>query len=473
MPKREDSFAKNLFFAFLAQALSLVLSACVSLILPKFLGIEAYGYWQLFLFYSSYVGFFHFGLNDGVYLKFGGTAYRDMDKRLIGAQFRFGMAFQSVLALGTALACLKFVPDEARQIVWIATATYLLLYNASLYLGYVFQAANETKLYSISVIIDKCFFMAAIVFLLVGGARSFQTYAVLYLISKAVSLVYCLIKGREIVFAPRLPATVAAAESLDSIRIGVNLMLANIASMLIMGIGRFFIDQVWGIEAFARFSLSLQLTSFFLQFIAQVSIVLFPALRRFDPDRLKDFYGLTGDALSLILPVALVLYAPAKAILSLWLPGYQESLASMALLMPMCLFDGKMQMLFNTYFKVLRRERVLLAVNLASMLLSALLALIGVYVLKNIYFVIVSMVVAVAFRSAISEVYLAGLLGRKAGRDVVVEAIMAAVFMLLNWCLPPGTAFAAFGAIYAAFLLFNRGRVMRVVEAFRRAPKPT
>jgi O-antigen/teichoic acid export membrane protein len=314
--------------------------------------------------------------------------------------------------------------------------------------------------------------MAAIVALLIGGARNFQVYVVLYLISKMISLVYCMIRGREIVFAPRLPLSKAAEESLDSMKIGVNLMLANIASMLILGIGRFFIDQAWGIEAFARFSLSLQLTGFFLQFIAQVSIVLFPALRRFDPDRLKDFYGLIGDVLSLILPLVLLMYTPVKFVLARWLPQYQESLASMALLLPICLFDGKMQMLFGTYFKVLRRERALLAINLMSMLLSALLALAGVYVLKNLYFVIISMVVAVAFRSAVSEIYLARLLGRKAGRSVVMEALLTVAFMLLTWFLPPGWAFAAFSALYAAFLALNRDRVKRVAAAFRKTTKP-
>ncbi len=466
------AFVRNLSFAFAAQAISLLLSALTTLLLPRFLGVEAYGYWQLFLFYASYVGFFHFGLNDGVYLKFGGTPYRDMDKRSIGAQFRFGMAFQSIIALGAALVCLKLTPDGARRFVWIATAVYMLLFNATLYLGYVFQAANETRLYSISVIIDKCFFMAAIAALLLSGARDFQTYVVLYLAAKAVSLGYCLVRGREIVFAPRMRAADAAAESLASIRIGANLMLANIASMLILGIGRFFIDRAWGIEAFARFSLSLQLTSFFLQFISQVSIVLFPALRRLETDRQKEFFGLAGDALGLILPAVLLLYAPARVVLGLWLPRYQESLAGMALLLPICLFDGKMQMLYSTFFKVLRRERALLAVNLASMLLSALLAVIGVHILKNLHFVILSMVASVAFRSLVSEVYLSRLMRRKVGLNAAAEVGLAAGFMLLSWYLPPWHAFFAYGALYAVFLWCGRGRARRVAAALRAAPGP-
>ena len=61
---------------------SLIASALVILIIPKLIGVEEYGYWQLYLFYSSYVGFLHFGWNDGIYLRFGGEDYNNLDKNL-------------------------------------------------------------------------------------------------------------------------------------------------------------------------------------------------------------------------------------------------------------------------------------------------------------------------------------------------------------------------------------------------------
>lgn len=70
--KEKSAFIKNILYAFLAQGIALFLSVLMSLIVPKILGVEQYSYWQLFIFYTGYVGFFHFGLNDGVYLRLGG-----------------------------------------------------------------------------------------------------------------------------------------------------------------------------------------------------------------------------------------------------------------------------------------------------------------------------------------------------------------------------------------------------------------
>ena len=41
-------------------------------------------------------------------------------------------------------------------------------------------------------------------------------------------------------------------DSIASVRVGIKLMLANLSSMLILGIARVVIDSVWGIETFGQ-----------------------------------------------------------------------------------------------------------------------------------------------------------------------------------------------------------------------------
>jgi hypothetical protein len=67
-----NTLARNIAVAFLAQGVSFFASIAMSLLVPKVLGVETYGYWQLFGFYASYSGFFMLGLNDGIYLIEGG-----------------------------------------------------------------------------------------------------------------------------------------------------------------------------------------------------------------------------------------------------------------------------------------------------------------------------------------------------------------------------------------------------------------
>lgn len=103
------SLASNAIIAFLSQGVSLVVSMIMSLMVPKVLGVESYGYWQLFIFYASYCGFFHFGLNDGVYLIEGGKGRADIDKKSINSQFCFLVAMQSLIGLSIGVATFYFV----------------------------------------------------------------------------------------------------------------------------------------------------------------------------------------------------------------------------------------------------------------------------------------------------------------------------------------------------------------------------
>ena len=129
------SLASNLSIAFLAQGVSLVLSITMSLLVPKVLGVDEFGYWQLFLFYTSYVGFFHFGLNDGVYLLNGGRVRCELDKRSVNSQFWFGAAFQCVFAGIILSSSLGGGFGDQRGFVLAVTALFLVLNNASGYLG--------------------------------------------------------------------------------------------------------------------------------------------------------------------------------------------------------------------------------------------------------------------------------------------------------------------------------------------------
>ena len=107
------------------------------------------------------------------------------------------------------------------------------------------------------------------------------------------------------------------------------------------------------------------------------------------------------------------------------------------------------------------------------MALSFALSLFGVLVIHNLYFVIVSIVVTVAFRSVASEIYLGRLLGQKAVGDILMEISLAAAFMLLSWFLPPLESSAIFALLYAAFLFVNRKRAVRAIKALRKVPKST
>lgn len=459
-------FFKNLMTAFLAQGISLLVSVLMSFLIPKFLGVTEYSYWQLFIFYTSYVGFFHFGFNDGIYLRLGGKKFDELDYQNIGTQFKLLFIFQCFISAIVIFVASFTKTNPERHFIWIATGLYLLLSNITTCWGFLFQAVNKTKIFSISTIIDRVFVLASILFLLWQKQKSFRPYVVAYEMSKLFSLAYCTWMARKIVCAKLISIRKALREMWLNISVGIKLTIANIMSMLIIGIGRLIIDNVWGIESFGKISFSLSLTNFFLVFIQQVSIVLFPALRMTEEAQQKKIYNTLRIYLGLFLPVVFIAYFPLKLFVSWWLPQYNESLKYFALLLPLCTFDGKMQMLCNTYLKVLRQEKKLMQFNVCAFGVSLCMSAFSGYVLNSLTGIVVSMVLAIMFRSVVSEIFLAKKMEINIGRLLVQEIAIVLIFVLSAWYCNEAIAFFVVLITYGIFVFFNRENIKLIPGHF-------
>ena len=458
---------KNMLYAFTAQGISLLMSLTVSLIIPKFLGVTEYSYWQLFLFYASYLGFFHFGLNDGLYLRKGGEQYEQLDFDSVGTQLKVAFGFHCLVAVAIIVASLMLEADGNRRFIWICVALYLPVYNAVAFFNVLFQAVNRIKLYSIVFSIDKAFIILSVIILLLAGYRSFTWYILAYVAGLALTLLYCTWRAREIICSRLMPLHRILPEIRANIACGIKLMLSNIASILIVGIGRFIVDQIWGIAAFGKFSLAIAISSIFLLFINQLGNVLFPALKNTNEQNMKKFYDFSRELIGLLFAAVFLAYMPIKYLLGLWLPQYGESLPYLALLLPLCTYDGKMNMLCMTYFKVLRKEKQLLQINILSIAVSLVLSLIGGYWLKDIYCVVLAMVVVVAFRSIIAEILLARLMGASVTKNLIADFLLAAIFMTCTWFISPVGGFLAYAAVFALYLVVNRSVLQRLSASIR------
>ncbi len=424
----------NLIYSFSAQIISICLSISMSLIIPKILGVEDFGYWQLFLFYINYVGFFHFGITDGMYLKNGGIEYDKLDKKSISSQFYMLVLFQIILVLLFSVLSYFFINDELRKCIIIFTGIYMIIANMNWYLGYVFQATNRVKLYSISVMIDKIIFLLFIIIAVAFKFKNLIAYIAFYIFTTFCALIFSICNSKEILLTKPYYLKKSYKIAFASARDGIKLTLSSVSSLLILGVGRFLVDRVWGIEAFGKFSFALSLTNFFLLFISQISIVLFPTLRQVNTDVAKKLYNKFNTYLDSLLPGIYVLYIPIKMLLELWLPQYSISLMYLSILLPICIFDGKTQMINNTYFKVLRKEKKLLKINLITVLISTILSLISIFIIKNINFVIIGMLLAICIRSIMGEVYLSNEMQVKSDlKNLFLIIIISILFIIYNF----------------------------------------
>ena len=428
---RKDIFS-NIFIAISAQTVSLVMSFLVAFVLPKILNVEAYSFWQLFMFYISYVGLLHFGVNDGVYLKYGSLDFDKMNKESVAGQFHILLLMQILLVVILSLVTINSKMDISRSNVCIYAIFYILLFNLSNYLSYILQAANLTRLYSYSVLIDKLFFIFTLIILMCFKSDHFNVYILFYLIGRGLCLAYCMMKCRRLIFVKITSYTEAWHELLDSMSVGIKLTLSAIASMLILGIGRFAIDMHWGIVLFGQISFAISLSYFMLTFIQQIGMVFFPILKRVDCNRQKIIYNYMYMFCFFILPLMYILIIPLKNVIAHWLPQYSQSIYFLGTILPICIFEAKMQLIYNTFFKVLRQEKYLLKINLISMIISFILTLCSVYILHSYHAVIMSMVCVIILRCLFAETVISRYMAFNGTKFAITEVFVAITYIALS-----------------------------------------
>ena len=447
---------KDIALAFLSQGISTLSSIALSLVLPKLLGVREYGYWQLLIFYMGYAGFLHFGLNDGLYLEKGGQTRGKIDKKSVNSQFVVSLLFQGIIAIGVFAVALTGPFEKERTFVLAIFSLTFLLTTASTLLGFIFQAMNETPLFSLSCVIETLSLFGVFVVLMVARVNVVEPYLMAYLVSKFFRLGYCLFHARDFIKAGLYTPKESLSLSLHSINIGIKLMVSNIMSQLILGCVRFFIDANWGIEVFSIVSFSISIASLFLTFLSQVSMVFFPNLKQTSTNNLKKVFVMMRDGLDIILPAVYILFGPIVVILNAWLPQYAKSLELFSILFPICVFDGKMDIVGTTFFKVLRQEKRLLKLNVIAFTASVITTTIGTYVFHSVEFTLIAVMLILGIRSTYSELIITQILDVKTTTLGFFTLLLSLIFIVIAQLVKPMVASLIFVAIYLGFLRINK-----------------
>jgi O-antigen/teichoic acid export membrane protein len=441
----------------------MVISVLVTLIVPRLIGVKEYGYWQLYLFYSSYVGFLHFGWNDGIYLRYGGQEYRDLDKRVFFSQFYMLFILQITIATFIMITSMVFVKDENRVFILQMTSLCLVLTNIRIMLLYILQCTNRIKEYARITILDRVIYCSLVIIFLIVGIREYKSMIVADLIGRFISLLYAMNDCRDIVFSRICDFYFSYKEMIENVSVGIKLMFANIASMLIIGVVRFGIERAWDVSTFGKVSLTLSISNFMMIFINAVGIVIFPVLKRTDEKYFSNIYVIMRNCLMVVLFAAFIIYYPLRLLLSAWLPKYADSLKYMALLFPMCIYEGNMALLINTYLKALRKEKMMLKINFISMALSILFTLITTKILVNLDFAIASIVILLAFRSLLAEAYLSKILQIRLLKDIFLELVLTLTFIVSGWFINSWYTVIIYGSVYLIYLFIKKNDISNTI----------
>ena len=467
MSKIKNGVVKSLSYSMISNLVSLIISTIVITIIPKIVDVSGYGYFQLYIFYSNYIGFFHLGWCDGIYLRHGGEYYDDLDKKQMSSQFWLLTIFETLISVVLLMLLYFSAVEETKRIILYLTVFSIIIVIPKTMLAYVLQMTNKIKENSIITMVEKVAYCAFVLLFVFARKDNFYYYIAADLLGKTAALVIAIVFCRAIVFSKLSNIFTSIKEAANNINVGSKLMVANIAGMLILGIIRLAIENHWNIETFGKVSLSISVSNMMLVFINAIAIVLFPLIKRMDSDKVNSMYGLLNNSLMIVMFLILAAYYPLKELLLLWLPEYSQSFEYMILLFPMCVYECKMSLLVSTYLKAYRKEKIMMYANVVTVLLSLLCAWIFVYCLNSIELSIFSLFCLFAFRCTISELALFKYMDSKLSWDLLLEFLISLAFIALFYFWDNIFAVIIYLVIVGLYIFHKRDIINHIIQVLR------
>ena len=276
--KKGIKIVKNVSLSLLAQGMSLTVGFILNLIVPKYIDEYQYAYWHTFLLYVGYVGVLHFGLLDGLVLRYSQYDYEELDKDRIRSEF---LALLIIITISwLPLFILGVSSTGLTKTVLILVSFGILTKNIFTYNSYLFQITNRIHEYAFLIIMQRLVLAFLVLLFIFFNQQNFIWYCIADLAGDVAGIFISYFYNKELYFGKILSIKEILQETWLNISSGILLMFANWSAMLSVSGAKMIIEWKWGALVFGKSSFAFSVSNLFMSFILAISIVLFPSLKR-------------------------------------------------------------------------------------------------------------------------------------------------------------------------------------------------
>ena len=456
---------KNFSYTIFSNLSNTLISVLVIFIIPKVINQTDYGMFQIFLFYFSYAGLLQLGWLDGIYLRYGGIYYKDINKNIFKGQFGLYSLFQLVIATGIIIYSLVCIKGNFRNLA-ILIAIGVFSTNVKGFFQFVLQLTNRITSFAISNVITSVAYGLLVIVVLIIGIRNYTYFIWANIIGQIVAFIYGAYLCKDILLKKVKPEY-SFDEVKENISSGIKISFASISGMLILGIVRLGVQKEWSVVTFGKVSLVLSICNLLMLFINAASLVLFPILRRIKNKDMRKIYSSVNSFFLPFLYLLLITYYPVRLIIDAWLPKYQGTLIFMAFLFPLGLYQGKFEVMSTTFFKVWRMETDLMLVNIISLIASAIFTLFFAIFLHNLSLSILSIIFTLAIRSFISDLVILRKMNINLIKSFIEENLVVAVFIISNFIFKWYTSLLTYTIFILLVIFMERDNIKSGIKTVR------
>ncbi len=428
-----QSFSSDVLIYSFGQAVLLIFGVIQSLIIPKYLSTNDYGYWQLFQLFTTYTGILHLGFLDGLLVRWAGKdlgAFREE----IPTSFSFILLEQGFI-VGVLVMTVELIDIPSKEIA-LAVLANGIIYNLLMYFLFIAQATKRFKLVSAANIGRGLLFIVFVLLIFFSGHLSYFSLILANMTTEISILFMFIFHTRDCLFYHNTDRKSLLQYGKENIGVGIFVLLGNFIAVIFTTIDRMTVGSFFPITQFAIYTFAMSMCGLITVFLQAVAQVFFPYLSGSSTETRKQAYGILRSALVIFWAGMLAAYFPLSVGITYYLPHYTDSIPLIAILFCAVGFSGQINILHANFFKVYRKQRVYFVLAGISLIGTGILNLLAVSLFGTLNAVAATAVVSFSLWYLLNEVALRHLVAIPA-REIV------------KWMLVIGAYIGAFIGAYA------------------------
>ena len=395
----------NFFIVFLGNLVHLISTIGTALVLPLIFEVDSYGYLKLFSLYFGYVGLFHFGILDGIYLKFAGINIKSFDLMKFRSIYYF-FIFTQIIFLFIGLIFSFLLLDG--NFLFVSTMIFLNLIsqNNNTFFQFLSQILLRFKEYSTRMILLAFSNIFIILYCLLFNIKDYKFYIILLTFSYFIFSILYLFKYRRFVLGPSLSIISIKSDIIDLFNLGIPLMLSNLIGMYITSLNKIVVSIFFVISIFGVYSFAYNFIGVLSVLISSINIVLYPTLNGLDAQKLVQKYENLNIIVIFIVLYSLLGYFVLSVIIPIVFPKFLDSVLILQIAFPGLVFSSTISAIKFNYFKFLKRIKSYLWISFLFLMLNSLLYFIVNIFYPSVYAITWVSIITIALWSLILDIYL-------------------------------------------------------------------
>lgn len=432
---KNNNLKKSVIRIAFSNIITILSGILVGFIIPKIMGPNNYGIYKIYSLYLTYIGLFNIGFVEGIYIKYGGIDYKDLNKEKFRMYTKFLFFIQIVFTILLFFISFLFFKNTY-TIIFMLLALSIITKIMTSYFQFVSQLSSRFNELAFRNIINALLtIMSVVVLFALWKLNVYETlyyyiYIFVLIFIQFILAFWYVLTYKDIVFGKSASIKENYKELIELIKLGLPLLVANIVGTLILSMDRQFVSVLFDNSTYGIYSFAYNIIGLITTAISAISTVLYPSLKKKEKSKILDSYYKLSKYIMIILFGSMSGYYLLIPFINWFLVEYAYSISILRIIFPILIFQSLVTIVIHNYFKAFEKTKLIFYQSIFILIVSFLLNLFSYLIFKTVESISIASIITVFIWYMISEYSLL-----KTEKNKNIKNNIYLVLMLLNYSI--------------------------------------